>query len=152
MDKKEGGESQLDVGGKNSHRLSPMYYTSIAEIKGFRFKSRAGQRRIHNALLGGANHRDSRWPDPARSSTLTAGLARRQKRWNPAQRPKLPEPFSHGPFACPLAFGFHLCRFMPRPCISVRSGGLLRLLQRATFLARRNFSLTGSEAKCLEIN
>ena len=38
MDKKEGGKSQLDVGGKNSHRLSPIYYTSIAEIKGFRFK------------------------------------------------------------------------------------------------------------------
>jgi hypothetical protein len=38
MDKKEGGESQLDVGGKNCHRLSPIYYTSIAEIKGFRFK------------------------------------------------------------------------------------------------------------------
>jgi hypothetical protein len=38
MDKKEGGKSQLDVGGKNCHRLSPIYYTSIAEIKGFRFK------------------------------------------------------------------------------------------------------------------
>jgi hypothetical protein len=40
MDKKEGGKSQLDVGGKNCHRLSPIYYTSIAEIKGFRFKLR----------------------------------------------------------------------------------------------------------------
>jgi hypothetical protein len=40
MNKKEGGESQLDVGGKNCHRLSPIYYTSIAEIKGFRFKLR----------------------------------------------------------------------------------------------------------------
>jgi hypothetical protein len=38
--KKEGGESQLDVGGKNGHRLSPVHYTSIAEIKGFRFKVR----------------------------------------------------------------------------------------------------------------
>jgi len=38
MDKKEGGESQLDVGGKDGHRLSPIHYTSIAEIKGFRFK------------------------------------------------------------------------------------------------------------------
>ena len=28
----------MDVGGENSHRLSPIYYTSIAEIKGFRFK------------------------------------------------------------------------------------------------------------------
>jgi hypothetical protein len=36
MDKKEGGESQLDVGGKDGHRLSPIYYTLIAEIKGFR--------------------------------------------------------------------------------------------------------------------
>jgi hypothetical protein len=38
MNKREGGKSQLDVGGKNSHRLSPIYYTSIAEIKGFRFR------------------------------------------------------------------------------------------------------------------
>jgi len=38
IDKEEGGESQLDVGGKNGHRLSPIHYTSIAEIKGFRFK------------------------------------------------------------------------------------------------------------------
>ncbi len=28
----------MDVGGENSHRLSPIHYTSIAEIKGFRFK------------------------------------------------------------------------------------------------------------------
>ena len=40
MDKKEGGESQLDVGGKDGHRLSPIHYTSIAEIKGFCFKFR----------------------------------------------------------------------------------------------------------------
>jgi hypothetical protein len=40
MNNKEGGESQLDAGGKNGHRLSPIYYTSIAEIKGFRFKFR----------------------------------------------------------------------------------------------------------------
>jgi len=40
MDKKEGGESQLDVGGKDGHRLSPIHYTSIAGIKGFRFKLR----------------------------------------------------------------------------------------------------------------
>jgi hypothetical protein len=38
MNNKEGGKSLLDVGGKNSHRLSPIYYTSIAEIKGFRFR------------------------------------------------------------------------------------------------------------------
>ncbi len=38
MDKKEGGESQLDVGGNDGHRLSPMYYTSIAEINSFRYK------------------------------------------------------------------------------------------------------------------
>jgi len=31
-------------------------------------------------------------------------------------------------------------RPMPRPCISVRSGGLLRLLQRATFSARQNLA------------
>ena len=77
MNKKEGGESQLDVGGKNCHRLSPIYYTSIADIKGFRIKlektflnpkekssrerdikSQAGQRQIHSALLEGANHRE----------------------------------------------------------------------------------------------
>ena len=28
----------MDVGGKNSHRLSPNTISSIAEIKGFRFK------------------------------------------------------------------------------------------------------------------
>ncbi|MDD2835626.1 MAG: hypothetical protein PHY05_05695 [Methanothrix sp.] len=32
---------------------------------------------------------------------------------------------------------------MSRLCIIVRSGGLLRLLQRATFSARRNISFTG---------
>jgi hypothetical protein len=32
IDKKEGGESQLDVGGKDSHRLSPIHCTSIADI------------------------------------------------------------------------------------------------------------------------
>ncbi len=26
----------MDVGGNNCHRLSPMYYTSIAEINSFR--------------------------------------------------------------------------------------------------------------------
>ena len=30
----------MDVGGKDGHRLSPIHYTSIAEIKGFRFKFR----------------------------------------------------------------------------------------------------------------
>ena len=83
MDKKEGGESQLDVGGKNGHRLSPIHYTSIAEIKGFRFKLEktlllqeeiikkmryqvpGGPAPIHSALLGGANHREvMAWPCP----------------------------------------------------------------------------------------
>jgi hypothetical protein len=75
MDKKEGGESQLDVGGKNGHRLSPIHYTSIAEIKGFRFKFRkdhltpknhkrkryqvpGGPAPIHSALRRRANHRE----------------------------------------------------------------------------------------------
>jgi hypothetical protein len=53
---KEGGKSLLDVGGKNSHRLMQIYYTSIAEIKGFRFKSQAGWRRNLQRLSGGANH------------------------------------------------------------------------------------------------
>ena len=30
----------MDVGGIDGHRLSPIHYTSIAEIKGFRFKFR----------------------------------------------------------------------------------------------------------------
>ena len=47
----------MDVGGKYGHRLSPIHYTSITEIKGFRFKSQAGPApKIHSALLGGANH------------------------------------------------------------------------------------------------
>jgi hypothetical protein len=76
MDKKEGGKSQFDVGGKNSHRLSPIHYTSIAEIKGFRFKFRKDHLHqeeiikriryqvpgrpapIHSVLLGGAIHRE----------------------------------------------------------------------------------------------
>jgi hypothetical protein len=57
MDKKEGGESQLDVGGIFGHRLSPIYYTSITEIKGFRFKSQAGPAaKIHIALISGDNY------------------------------------------------------------------------------------------------
>jgi len=63
----------LDVGGKNGHRLSPIHHTSIAEIKGFRFKlektflhprekssrerdikSQAGQRQIHSVLIDGS--------------------------------------------------------------------------------------------------
>jgi len=76
MDKKEGGESQLDVGGKDGHRLSPIHYTSIAEIKGFCFKFRKDHLHpkeiikrkryqvpgrpapIHSVLLGGVNHRE----------------------------------------------------------------------------------------------
>ncbi|MCX6677561.1 MAG: hypothetical protein NTU95_06405 [Methanothrix sp.] len=75
MNNKEGGESQLDVGGKNCHRLSPIHNTSIAEIKGFRFNFRKDHLQpkeiikrkryqdtgrpapIHSALIGGANHR-----------------------------------------------------------------------------------------------
>ena len=66
----------MDVGGKNSHRLSPIHYTSIAEIKGFRFKlektflhpKEISQKMrhqvpgrpapIHSVLLGGADHRE----------------------------------------------------------------------------------------------
>jgi hypothetical protein len=65
-----------DVGGKKTLRLSPIYYTSIAEIKGFRFKLEktflhqeeiTNKMRyqvpgrpapIHSALLGGADHRE----------------------------------------------------------------------------------------------
>jgi len=47
----------LDVGGIFGHRLSPIHYTSITEIKGFRFKSQAGPApKIPRALLGGDNH------------------------------------------------------------------------------------------------
>jgi len=76
MYQKEGGKSQLDVGGRKiGHRLSPTYYTSIADIKGFRFRremityhrkeitrkqhnrslGQAGAE-IHSALSGGAKH------------------------------------------------------------------------------------------------
>ena len=66
----------MDVGGKYGHRLSPIHYTSIAEIKGFRFKFRKDHlhpkeiikrkryqvpgrpAQIHSALLGGADHRE----------------------------------------------------------------------------------------------
>ena len=67
----------MDVGGENSHRLSPIHYTSIAEIKGFRFKLEktflltkreiikrkryqvpGGPAPIHSALLEGADHRE----------------------------------------------------------------------------------------------
>ena len=65
----------MDVGGKDGHRLSPRRYTSIAEIKGFRFKLEktflhqeiTPRKRyqvpgrpapIHSALLRGANHRE----------------------------------------------------------------------------------------------
>ena len=77
----------MDVGGKTGHRLSPIHYTSIAEIKGFRFKlentffhprekssrerdikSQAGQRQIHSALIG--------WSRSPRSDGLTLPEAR----------------------------------------------------------------------------
>jgi hypothetical protein len=62
MNKKEGGESQLDVGGKNSHRLSPIYYTSIADIKGFRF-------RLEKTISTQRNHQENEISSPRRAST-----------------------------------------------------------------------------------
>jgi hypothetical protein len=74
MDKKEGGKSQSDVGGKNGLRLSPIYYTLIAGIKAFpsRLKRsfppqrnhqenkisspRRASAEIRSALVGGADH------------------------------------------------------------------------------------------------
>lgn len=57
----------------------------------------------------------------------------------------LREPALSGASCSPLGFG--LCRIMPRPCIDVRSPGiLLRLLQRAT-LSARSFNLTGSSIR-----
>ena len=65
----------MDVGGNDGHRLSPIYITSIAEIKVFRFKLEktflhqeeiikriryqvpGRPAPIHSALLEGANHR-----------------------------------------------------------------------------------------------
>ena len=61
MDKKEGGKSQLDVGGKNSHRLSPIYYTSIAEIKAFRF-------RLKRSFPPQRNHQENEISSPRRAS------------------------------------------------------------------------------------
>ncbi len=77
----------MDVGGNDGHRLSPIHYTSIAEIKGFRFKFRKdlspSQREIikrmryqvpgrpapiHSALIG--------WSRSPRSDGLTLPEAR----------------------------------------------------------------------------
>jgi len=91
MDKKEGGESQLDVGGIIGHRLSPICYTSIAEIKGFRFKFRKvpspprgnnQENEVSSPRRASADPQrpnrlepiTAKWrPDPARSSTLNRG-------------------------------------------------------------------------------
>jgi hypothetical protein len=71
MDKKEGGKSQLDVGGKNSHRLSPIHYTSIAEIKGFRFKLEK------TLLLQEEITKKMRYQVPGRPAPIHSALRRR---------------------------------------------------------------------------
>ena len=59
------------------------------------------------------------------------------------------EPVLMGPRARLLAFDFYLCRFMPRPCISVRSPGrLLRQLQRVTFFSLPKFQPNRLVAEC----
>ncbi|MHB8118678.1 MAG: hypothetical protein ACYDHX_08135 [Methanothrix sp.] len=122
MNKKEGGESQLDVGGKNSHRLSLIHYTSIAEIKGFRFKLRkdlsppqreiikkmiyqvpGGPAPIHSALLEGANHREVMARPCPKLDFKPGSKAARALEFHTAS--ELPEPFSWGllPVLSPLA-------------------------------------------------
>ena len=51
----------MDVGGKNSHRLSPMHYTSIADIKGFRFK-------LEKTILHPKNNQEKEISSPRRAS------------------------------------------------------------------------------------
>ena len=51
----------MDVGGKNCHRLSPIYYTSIAEIKGFRFK-------LENTISTQRNHQENEISSPRQAS------------------------------------------------------------------------------------
>jgi hypothetical protein len=135
MDKKEGGKSQLDVGGKNSHRLSPTYYTSIADIKTFRFRlkrsfppqrnhqeneissPRRASAEIHSALVGGADHRSDgltlpearRYLSRARGSISTGILP---------QRPNCRNPNSLGLMLASRLWP--LCRNMSRSCISAR--------------------------------
>jgi hypothetical protein len=112
----------LDVGGKNCHRLSPIYYTSIADIKGFRFKLRKDlsppQREIikkmiyqvpgrpapiRSALLGGTNHRSDGLTCPKLDFNKPGSKA--AQRWNLTQRPFYRNPFSWGlvPALSPLA-------------------------------------------------
>jgi hypothetical protein len=77
MEKKEGGKSLRDVGGKNSHRLSPIDYTSIAEIKGFRFMFR----KDHSPPKRNNQEKENRYQVPGRPAP------------NP-QRPNRLEPFT----------------------------------------------------------
>ena len=103
----------MDVGGKNCHRLSPIYYTSIAEIKGFRFKLKktflhqkeitkrmidqvpGRPAPIHSALLGGTIHRIV-LALPCPKLDFNKPGSKRHKRWNLTQRPFYRNPFSWG--------------------------------------------------------
>ncbi len=51
----------MDVGGKNSYRLSPIYYTSIAGIKAFRL-------RLKRSFPPQRNHQENETSSPRQAS------------------------------------------------------------------------------------
>ena len=82
---------------------------------------------------------------PARSSTIIKPGFEAAVALESYAASFLRKPALSGVSCLPLGFG--LCHFMPRPCIGVRSPGvLLRLLQRAT-LSARSLNLTGSSIR-----
>ena len=150
----------MDVGGKNSYRLSPIYYTSIADIKAFRFRLKRSfppkeiiKRMRHQVpggpapkstapFVGGADHRSDgltlpearRYLSRARGGVGTGILP---------QRPNCRNPNSLGPMLASRLWLFAATcpgRVLARDPF----GRLLHQLQCATFFCCRSLSLTGS--------
>ena len=71
-----------DVGGKKTLRLSPIYYTSIAEIKGFRFK-------LERPSTPQRNHQENGTSSPRQASADPQRPFRRDR--SPRCRPDPPE-------------------------------------------------------------
>ena len=142
MNKKEGGKSHRGRRReKICHRLSPIYYTSIAIFKDFdqdrsRSKNRhqreetKGRNKKNNIIDSQAGQRRNpqrpcarsqsheRPPDPARNSTMIKPWLEAAIALEFDTASKLLEPVLTGPHArlSPLA----LCRNMSRSCISAR--------------------------------
>ena len=128
----------MDVGGKIGHRLSPICYTSIAEIKGFRFKFRKDHLQqeeitkkmryqvpgrpapIHSALSGGASHivTACHVPRPIQCRAIM-----QSKHWALTQRP-----FCGNPKSSPDAGSFNctVCGIVPRH----KAGAIFPILSR----------------------